>query len=148
MIEFVTQPLDLNRLVASQEACARLKRILEQEFSALKDQALDRFEQIQIPKAQILAELSEVVAVHRQLIELGTTLDPMWLSAWETFRFAMLECRELHRRNELLIMRKREAIQGALSALVGQSLHTPQVDVYDRLGKIRRAPRGHAYTQA
>ncbi len=144
----MTQSIDLDRLTASSHACARLKRILEEEFSALRDQALERFEQIQLPKAQVLADLSEVVAAHKHLIDQNTQLPPMWLSAWETFRLAMLECRDLNRRNELLILRKREAIQGALSALVTQGGAPPPVDLYDRLGKIRRQPKGNAYTQA
>jgi hypothetical protein len=60
----------------------------------------------------------------------------------------MLECRDLHRRNELLIMRKREAIQGALSALVGGDSQNASVDLYDRLGKMRRPTRRNAYSQA
>jgi len=144
----VTQALDLDRLTASTHACARLRRILEEEFSALRDQSLERFEQIQIPKAQVLADLSEVVAAHKHLVEQNLPLPPMWLSAWETFRLAMLECRDLNRRNELLILRKREAIHGALSALVSQNGASPPVDLYDRLGKIRRLPKGHAYNQA
>jgi flagellar biosynthesis/type III secretory pathway chaperone len=142
------QALDVDRLVASREACARLKRILDEEFSALRDQSLERFEQIHVPKAQILSYVAETLAAHRKLIEQGTELPVMWLSAWEAFRAAMLECRDLHRRNELLILRKRDAIQGALSALVGQNASGPPVDLYDRLGKIRRTPRGNAYTQA
>lgn len=144
----MTQALDLDRLTASSHACARLKRILEEEFSALRDQSLERFEQIQLPKAQVLADLSEVISAHKHLIDQNMQLPPMWLSAWESFRLAMLECRDLNRRNELLILRKREAIQGALSALVSQSGMSPPVDLYDRLGKIRRMPRGNAYAQA
>jgi len=141
------QALDLNRLVAARGASERLHHLLEEEFIALRAQSLPRFEQLQVPKAQLLAELSEVIAVHRNLVEQAIPLPPEWLAAWEAFRTMMLDCRDLHRRNELLILRKREAIQGALSTLVGSDTLSASVDVYDRLGKIRRAPRSNAYSQ-
>ncbi|MEN9775333.1 MAG: hypothetical protein RL322_2403 [Pseudomonadota bacterium] len=142
------QALDLDRLAAARSASERLHRLLEEEFIALRDQSLTRFEQLQVPKAQLLAELSEVIAVHRSLVEQAFPLPSDWLAAWDTFRTMMLDCRDLHRRNELLILRKREAIQGALSALVGSDNLSASVDIYDRLGKIRRSPRSNAYSQA
>jgi flagellar biosynthesis/type III secretory pathway chaperone len=145
----MTQQVDLDRLVAARERCDRLRRMLEDEFVALRGQAIDRFEQLQIPKSQLLAELSEVVAAHHALVARGEALSPQWLSAWDHFRIAMLECRDLHRRNELLIIRKREAIQGALSTIVGHGDGTGStVTLYDRLGKMARPGRRNAYAQA
>jgi len=59
----------------------------------------------------------------------------------------MNECRDLHRRNEILISHKLETIRGAL-----QTIQSPDplnsVEIYDRLGKIRPsrggAPMGDA----
>lgn len=139
---------DLDRLLAAQDLCGRLRLLLDDEFAALREQQLDRFDQLQLPKSQLLADLSETVATHQALIARGEQLPTDWLSAWEVFRTSMLECRDLHRRNELLIMRKREAIQGALSALVGDNGTSASVDLYDRLGKVRRTARRNAYSQA
>jgi flagellar biosynthesis/type III secretory pathway chaperone len=139
---------DLERLSVAGDLCNRFKLLLDDEFAALREQRLDRFDQLQIPKSRLLADLSEVVATHQALVSSGEVLPPEWLSAWEGFRSSMLECRDLHRRNELLIMRKREAIQGALSALVGGDGAGASVDLYDRLGKVSRATRRNAYSQA
>ena len=46
------------------------------------------------------------------------------------------ECRDLHRRNEIFMLRKLESIRGAL-----QTIQSPDplnaVEIYDRLGKVR-----------
>jgi hypothetical protein len=60
----------------------------------------------------------------------------------------MLECRDLHRRNEILILRKRDAIESALATLVGGFDSTSGVDIYDRLGRTNRPRRRNAYAQA
>lgn len=138
----------LDRLAAARSACSRLRQLLEDEFAALKDQKLERFEQMQLPKTRLLADLSEVIASHHAMANAPEPIPADWLTAWDGFRTSMLECRDLHRRNELLIMRKREAIQGALSALVGGDSQNASVDLYDRLGKMRRPTSRNAYSQA
>ena len=59
----------------------------------------------------------------------------------------MALCRDMHRRNEVLINRKIDAIRGAL-----QSLNvfdpTSSVEMYDRLGKLSRIRRGRGYAEA
>jgi hypothetical protein len=46
------------------------------------------------------------------------------------------DCKDLHRRNEIFMLRKLESIQGAL-----RTIQSPDplnsVDVYNRLGKVR-----------
>ena len=141
--------LDFDRLAAAREQSVRLKRLLDDEFAALRSQSLDRFEELQLPKSGLLAELSEIVASHQAMAHANAQLPGPWLTAWESFRITMLECRDLHRRNELLILRKREAIQGALSALVsGADRAAPSVDLYNRLGKMSRPGRRQAYSGA
>jgi hypothetical protein len=53
----------------------------------------------------------------------------------------------MHRRNEVLISRKIDAIRGAL-----QSLNvfdpTSSVEMYDRLGKLSCVRRGRGYAEA
>ena len=47
------------------------------------------------------------------------------------------ECRDLHRRNEVLISRKLDSIRGALQTIQSTDALS-SVEVYDRLGKIRQ----------
>ena len=67
-------------------------------------------------------------------------------SHWNDFRTRMLICRDMHRRNEILIMRKLDAIRGALESL---NVHDPAspVEVYDRLGQIKRIRRLRSFTE-
>ncbi len=137
----------LARLAVAQQACSRLKDLLEEEFTALKSRDLPSFESLQPVKATLLTELSAAVEV--QTDRLGEEGSPGVLSAWEAFRFNMLECRDLHRRNELLILRKRDAVRGALQALMGGAESASSVEVYDRLGRVNRnARRRDPYAQA
>ena len=59
----------------------------------------------------------------------------------------MTDCRDLHRRNQVLIERKLDAIRGTL-----QSLRLPDatssLEVYDRLGHIARFSRAQGYNDA
>ena len=136
-----------DQLEVSREQCAKLRRLLDEEFESLKARDLDRFENLQTVKSLLLADLGRAVEHQRtQLSEHGS--NPEFLARWESFRTDMLECRNLHRRNEILILRKRDAIEGALSALVGGFDATSSVEVYDRLGRVNRPRRRNAYAQA
>lgn len=59
----------------------------------------------------------------------------------------MVQCRDAHRRNELLIARQLDAIRGTISALQGTSGQA-SVEVYDRLGKLSRIKRARGYNEA
>ena len=136
-----------HQLTKDREQCDKLRRLLEEEFESLRGQNLEAFESLQPLKTAILADLGQAVDRHRLQLS-QANVEPEVLATWEAFRAAMLECRDLHRRNELLILRKRDAIEGALLALVGGLEPTSGVDVYDRLGRINRANRKSAYAQA
>lgn len=128
---------DLHDLPLVDQAMVRvqaLEGLLEEEFSALKVQDLDQFERLLNEKNAILSELSQLTGV-------VTPEDSDALGQeWEGFRARMLGCRELHRRNEILILRKLDAIRGALDSLqLGGSGST--VETYDRLGQVRRGRR-------
>lgn len=135
------------QLHIAHERCDRLRRLLDEEFEALKGQDLTKFERLQPPKSQLLQELSDIVETHRALLESSVSTGTQLLTSWDAFRASMLECRDLHRRNELLILRKRDTIRGALQALVGGG-ETSSVDVYDRLGRVNRINKRQGYTQA
>jgi len=118
----------------------QLADLLEREFEALKVQDLDQFEVLLSGKNQLLAELTRLTGVN-QLAD----ADKLGMH-WNDFRTRMLACRDMHRRNEILIMRKLDAIRGALESLNVDQAASP-VEVYDRLGQIKRIRRLRGFTE-
>lgn len=114
-----------------------LKTVLEAEFEALKQQDLSNFDTLQQQKLDILTFLGDQDLFERvkQYSE-----DPQaasnTLELWDDVMGLITTCKDLHRRNEVLITRKLDAIRGAL-----QTIQSPDpqssVEVYDRLGKLR-----------
>lgn len=119
---------------ASQQA-SRLLELLDQEFEALTSQDLERFESFQAEKGQIIRGLA------------GLTLPLDDSPAWEGFRGLILECKERHRRNEILIQRKLDAIRSALRALQGPD-PLNAVEVYDRMGRLSSPRRSRGFGDA
>ena len=128
----------LARAVRALPMAGELAQILEMEFEALQKQDLDRFEQLQGRKADLLADLAGLCPAAEVLQK-----DP----DWQGLLAAMTECRDLHRRNAMLIERKLEAIRGTLQSLQS-SVATSTVEVYDRLGQVARFSRGRGYQDA
>ena len=115
----------------------QLVQLLALEFEALKSQDLDRFESLQPGKNDLLQELTEKCPSAQELQD---------LPEWENLREMLLECRDLHRRNAILIERKLDTIRGTLHSLrVGDAGST--VEVYDRLGQVARFNRGRGYQE-
>ena len=112
-----------------------LEEMLELEFEHLKVQDLDAFEASQASKNELLEELARLAGIHGP--DSADQLGP----EWDGFKDHMAHCRDLHRRNEVLIGRKIDAIRGALQSL---QLEDPasSVEIYDRLGKLSRVRRG------
>jgi hypothetical protein len=118
-------------LVASIQHALALKDLLEQEFEALRAQDLDAFEAMQPRKVDIfdtLHALTRVGTPQSLLDDAGQGI-------------------ELHRRNEVLISRKLDAIRGTLNTLLGVD-QTASVEVYDRLGRMSRGRRGRGFEEA
>ena len=128
----------LERAVRALPMAGELAQILEMEFEALQKQDLDRFEQLQGRKTDLLAELAGLCPAAEVLQQ-----DP----DWQGLLAAMTQCRDLHRRNAMLIERKLEAIRGTLQSLQS-SVATSTVEVYDRLGQVARFSRGRGYQDA
>ena len=117
--------------------CTQLIQMLALEFEALKSQDLDRFESLQPGKNDLLAELTQLCPSPDDLQK---------LPEWDALRERLIECRDLHRRNAVLIERKLDTIRGALHSLrVGDS--GSPVEVYDRLGQVARFSRGRGYQE-
>ena len=115
----------------------RLKALLEDEFTALKSQDLTAFEGLQPEKIDILTLLnSEELADRVKGYATNTFEASLHLSIWDDVIGVVSDCKDLHRRNEIFMLRKLESIQGAL-----RTIQSPDplnsVDVYDRLGKVR-----------
>ena len=113
----------------------QLSELLLLEFEALKVQDLDRFEALQPGKNELLTGLSQLCPSAEDLQN---------LPEFEDLKMLLVDCRDLHRRNAVLIERKLDTIRGTL-----HSLHTGEsgspVEVYDRLGQVARFSKGRGY---
>jgi flagellar biosynthesis/type III secretory pathway chaperone len=120
-----------------------LDDMLEQEFAHLKVQNLDAFEASQASKNELLQQLAQLAGIHGP--DSADALGP----EWDGFKEHMAHCRDMHRRNEVLIVRKIDAIRGALQSMQVQD-PASSVEIYDRLGKVSRAGRrgGRGYAEA
>ena len=115
----------------------QLVQLLALEFESLKSQDLDRFESLQPGKNDLLTELSALCPAPEDLQN---------LPEWDALRESLIQCRDMHRRNAVLIERKLDTIRGALHSLrVGES--GSPVEVYDRLGQVARFSRGRGYQE-
>lgn len=113
----------------------QLSELLLLEFDALKVQDLDRFEALQPGKNELLAGLSQLCP---------SAEDLQALPEFEDLRTLLVECRDLHRRNAVLIERKLDTIRGTLHSLHTGDSGSP-VEVYDRLGQVARFSKGRGY---
>ena len=92
-----------------------------------------------LPKNELLAEITRLAPPATELQS---------DAHWQDFRAEMVSCRDMHRRNALLIERQLEAIRGTLQSLRVEDAASP-VEVYDRLGQIARFSRGgRGYNEA
>lgn len=115
-----------------------LSVLLDMEFEALKSQELDQFEQLQPAKNKLIHDLG-LLCPAAEVLQADERCLPL--------REALLEGRDLHRRNAVLIERKLEVIRLALQTL--SNTHGPSsVEVYDRLGHVSRFGRGRGYADA
>ena len=82
-------------LVAALEHGLVLQQILLKEFDALREQNLDIFEALQPEKTQIFDALIRLTGV-------GTESNHLEEPEWDTFKNLITDCRDMHRRNEIL----------------------------------------------
>ena len=113
----------------------QLSELLLLEFEALKVQDLDRFEALQPGKNELLAGLSQLCPSAEDLLS---------LPEFEDLKLLLVDCRDLHRRNAVLIERKLDTIRGTLHSLHTGETGSP-VEVYDRLGQVARFSKGRGY---
>ena len=137
--EVVPPPAASPELVSALEYGRLLHDILEKEFEVLRVQDLDTFEGLQAEKLTIFKHLHQLTAA-------GTPESRVDHPEWNGFRGLMADCRDLHRRNEVLINRKLDAIRSTLHTLRGSD-PTASVEVYDRLGRVSRMRGGRGYEE-
>ncbi len=116
---------------------ASLAQLLALEFEALKNQDLDQFESLQPVKNNLLTELTQ---------NCPSAEDLQQLPQWAELKEQLIECRDLHRRNSILIERKLDSIRGALNSLSAGDGGS-SVEVYDRLGQVARFSKGRGYQE-
>ena len=128
-------------VVQAQALALSLEQMLEQEFEHLKAQNLDAFDAGQSEKNVLLQELTQLAGITGP--DSADGLGP----EWDSFKNTIAHCRNLHRRNEVLINRKIEAVRGALQSLQVED-PSSSVEIYDRLGKVSRLRKGRGYSEA
>ena len=138
-INAAPSPASSPELVAALQHGLVLQQLLQQEFDALREQNLDIFESLQPEKTQIFDSLVHLTGV-------GTASNRLDEPEWDTFKNLITDCRDMHRRNEILISRKLDAIRGTLQTLNGGET-TASVEVYDRLGRMARSRGGRGYEE-
>lgn len=136
--------MSLNQQVL--QSLRKLEILLEREFEALKSQDLDSFDLIQQQKAPILRFFSDSAFLAAGASSPSGASAPTPASPSDSAQDntspltpelteLARQCQTLHRRNEIFINRKLEAVRGALQALQSPA-HGRDVEVYDRLGKL------------
>ena len=105
-----------------------LHKLLELEFEALKLQNLSEIESIQEKKIPILKYLGSDI-VKANITEARGDAD------WESFKSIINECKNAHRRNEILVNRRIESIKSALNTVTGEN-KDGELEMYDKLGKL------------
>ena len=117
-----------------------LHELLEKEFEALKLQDLSEIESIQEKKLPILEYLSSD-SVTANLSETSGETE------WESFKSIINECKNAHRRNEILVNRRIESIKGALTTVTGQD-KDDELEMYDKLGKLSQKKNSKGILEA
>ena len=119
---------------------AALRQLLEKEFEALKSQNFDVFEKCIEGKNTILAEISNSGVLERLK---GLSKDS-GDHGEDSKTLAILhkglgECRDLHRRNEVLIRQKIIAIRETIASFSLED--NPLSETYDNLGNLKKGLR-------
>ena len=123
---------------------AALRQLLEKEFEALKGQNFDVFEKCIEGKNTILAEISDSGVLERLK---GLSIDSGNHSE-DSKTLAILhkglgECRDLHRRNEVLIRQKIIAIRETIASFSLED--NPLAETYDNLGNLKKGLRKRSH---
>ena len=117
-----------------------LQSLLELEFEALKSQNLSEIESIQEKKVPILEYLGSDSVKSNVTKSRGD-------ANWEAFKSIINECKNAHRRNEILVNRRIESIKNALNTLTGEN-RDDELEMYDKLGKLAQKKNSKGILEA
>ena len=119
---------------------AELRQLLEKEFEALKNQNFDIFEKCIEDKNTILADISNSGVIERLKglsPESGNNGEDT--KTLDILHKNLGECRDLHRRNEVLIRHKIIAIRETIASFSLED--NPLSETYDNLGNLKKGWR-------
>lgn len=129
------EPADLREALSLIEA---LRQVLESEYELLKSREMQGLETLQARKAELLEQVGRLAPTPWP--DPADEASP----AWSAFRREAADCRELHRRNQILVTRKLEAIRGAIDVLRSPG-RPADVETYDRSGRVAWPGRSRGY---
>lgn len=126
-------------LEAAQAHVQSLDALLQEEFEALRTQSFDRLESLQGEKIALLEALQTAADQVAAL--------PERPALWDTVVESLIACRNVYRRNELLITRQIEVVGATLRSLQSAD-PTGSIDLYNRLGQLSRRGARRVYSEA
>jgi len=116
---------------------ALLEEVLHQEFSVLKNQDIDSFDALHLRKEAIIARISGVNLEACMAILRDDNVPKEVKSSWSSIEELGAHCRELQKRNEVLIDKKLTVVTEALNALRYPHGESPQ-NFYSPKGKLTK----------
>jgi len=116
---------------------ALLEEVLQQEFSVLKNQDIDSFDALHLRKEAIIARISGVNLEACMAILRDDNVPIEVKSSWSSIEELGAHCRELQKRNEVLIDKKLTVVTEALNALRYPHGESPQ-NFYSPKGKLTK----------
>tara|TARA_B100000900_G_scaffold336300_1_gene298027 strand:- start:63 stop:482 length:420 start_codon:yes stop_codon:yes gene_type:complete len=119
---------------------AELRQLLEKEFEALKNQNFDIFEKCIEDKNTILADISNSGVIERlKGLSPDSGNNGEDKKTLDILHKSLGECRDLHRRNEVLIRHKIIAIRETIASFSLED--NPLSETYDNLGNLKKGWR-------
>jgi flagellar biosynthesis/type III secretory pathway chaperone len=120
-----------------------LQKLLQAEFQALKKQDLDALDRLVVTKEQIVSQLGDKSM--ESLIDdaagaAKSAGDGESAAQWRTLTGLASTCRNMQKRNEILIDRKLAVVRTALSSLVAPA--DAGVQTYNRQGRMTSSGNG------
>ena len=115
-----------------------LQKLLQEEFECLKQDNVEQLLRLQEKKVSLLSDLEKFnIKVSEFLIpgSHGPALPGGLLDTWNFIQSCMVECKNLHGRNHLLVTKRLSSIKSALSVLRSGELES-SLDLYDKFGKL------------
>ncbi|MBK52853.1 MAG: hypothetical protein CMQ45_10775 [Gammaproteobacteria bacterium] len=123
---------------------AELRQLLEKEFEALKSQNFDVFEKCLEEKNTVLADISNSGVIERlKSLSSESTDNDANSKTLSVLHKSLSDCRDLHRRNEVLIRHKIIAIRETIASFSLED--NPLSETYDNLGNLKKGLRKRSH---